>query len=416
MLKQNDKLETMRNIIDKLSTASKHYYNDGIELITNLEFDSLEAQLRELERETGIVLPNSPSNRVGYEVTTSRRKIQHEYPSLSLDKTKDRTKMVEWLGEQSGVLSWKCDGLTIVLTYDNGRLTVAATRGNGVIGEDVTGNVTYFKNVPLYIPDKRHIVIRGEALISYQTFEIINKSLPDDKQYKNPRNMAAGALRFVNPKQTARYSMDFMAFDLVNAHELGFDTVSDSLNFVDDLGITTVDRVMVNRNTIEHVIAEKENEIENLAYPADGLVVIYNDLTIHEALGATRKFPKYAKAFKWQDETKITILRKVEWSVAKSGLLSPVAIFDPVELEGTTVKRASVHNITIMQELGLGIGDHISVYKANMIIPQIHDDLEKSNNIPIPNKCPLCESTLELRMGSNNKSMFLYCTNDACPR
>lgn len=416
MIKRNSVVEEMRSLIAKLNAASNHYYNGRIEMITNLEFDLLEEQLKKLERETGIILPNSPSTNVGYDINTSRRKIQHEFPSLSLDKTKSSIEMKDWLGEYVGVLSWKCDGLTIILTYDEGKLTTAATRGNGTLGEDVTSNVMTFENIPLCINDTRHIIIRGEALIPYSTFEDINKTLPEDKKYKNPRNMAAGALRFVNSRDTAAYSIEFMAFDLVNARELGFKTFSESLNFIDDLGITTVDRLTVTHANIENVIRKKECEIKKLPYPADGIVVVYDDLASHDILGATRKFPKYAKAFKWKDELKTTILRNIEWSVAKSGLLSPVAVFDPVELEGTIVKRANVHNITIVKEMGLGIGDHIKVYKANMIIPQIYEDVEKSNNIPVPKVCPICGSRLDRRIGSNNRSVFLYCISDNCSR
>lgn len=405
---------TLEELVDKLNAASKAYYSGAKEIMSDREFDHLYDELKKLEKLTGTILPDSPTQRVGYRVMSDLSKVKHEYPSLSLDKTKERTVMFDWLGDQVGVLSWKCDGLTIILTYENGKLVRAATRGDGDIGEEISHNASHFKNVPLHIKDKRHIVIRGEAVVPYETFKAINSKLPGDKQYKNPRNMASGATRLLNSKKSSTFGITFIPFDLVNARELGCLRMSEGLQFIADLGLKPVDWIFVNSNNLISVIDEKERAAKDLPFPTDGLVIVYDDLSTCNDLGSTSKYPRYAKAFKWPDKLETTILRGIDWSRAETGLISPIAVFDPVELEGTIVKRASVHNLSIMKELGLGIGDHIKVYKANMIIPQIFEDVEKSNNIAIPTICPICGSTLERRIGVNGKSEFLYCTNDSC--
>lgn len=405
---------TLEELVDKLNSASKAYYSGTKEIMSDKEFDQLYDKLKKLEQTTGTVLPNSPTQQVGYKVMSDLSKVKHEYPSLSLDKTKERAVMLDWLGAQIGVLSWKCDGLTIILTYENGRLIRAATRGDGNIGEDITHNAVHFKNIPLCINDKRHIVIRGEAVVPYKTFKAINSKLLGDKQYKNPRNMASGATRLLDSKKSSAFGITFIPFDLVNARELGCLRMSEGLRFIADLGLKPVDWVFVNSKNLISIIDEKEKAAKELSFPTDGLVIVYDDLSICNDLGSTSKYPRYAKAFKWPDKLKTTILRRIDWSRAETGLISPIAVFDPVELEGTVVKRASVHNLSIMRELGLGIGDHIKVYKANMIIPQIFEDVEKSNDIPIPDTCPICGLTLERRIGVNGKSEFLYCTNDSC--
>lgn len=409
-------MKTLEELVNKLNEASKAYYSGEKEIMSDKEFDELYEKLKKLERLSGIVLPNSPTQRVGYKVMSDLQKVTHEYPSLSLDKTKERSVMVEWLDDKIGVLSWKCDGLTIILTYDNGELIRAATRGDGCIGEDITHNAVHFNGVPSRIKDKRHIIIRGEAVIPYETFEKINKTLPGDKQYKNPRGMASGATRLLDSKKSSTYGITFIPFDLVNAKELGYSRMSEGLDFIASLGMKPVEWSLVNSKNVVKIINEKEEAAKTLSYPTDGLVVVYDDLYLCNNLGSTSKYPRYAKAFKWPDKLKTTILRKIEWSRAESGLISPIAVFDPVELEGTVVKRASVHNISIMKELGLGIGDHIKVYKANMIIPQIYEDVEKSNNIQIPTACPICGSAVERRIGVNGKSEFLYCTNSSCSK
>lgn len=407
-------MEILKKLIKELNEASQAYYGGGGEIMSDKEFDALYDKLQKLEHKTGIILPNSPTQKVGYKVMSVLSKTRHEYPSLSLDKTKDRDDMVKWLGDQIGVLSWKLDGLTIILTYDNGRLVKAETRGDGNIGEDIIHNALYFNGIPHQISDRRHIVIRGEGVVYYDTFKRINDTLPGEKQYKNPRSMASGATRLLDSRKSSTYSVSFIPFDLVNARELGFNHVVESMMFITSIGMKPVDWISVNRRDIISTINLREQEAKSLPYPTDGLVIIYDDLSLCDNLGSTSKYPRYAKAFKWQDKLETTVLRGIEWSRAESGLISPVAIFDPVNLEGTVVKRASVHNLSIMRELGLGIGDHIKVYKANMIIPQIFEDVEKSNDVPIPITCPKCGLILERRIGVNGKSEFLYCTNGSC--
>lgn len=403
----------MQKLIKTLNEASDAYYNDD-PILPDVVYDALFDRLAMLEQKHGYAINNSPTQSVGYEVRSQLAKVRHEYPSLSLDKTKDREVMRDWLGERLGVLSWKCDGLTVILTYDHGRLVGAATRGDGAIGEDVTRNAVNFLGVPLDIDDKRHIVIRGEAVIPYQTFDSINEKLPSDKQYKNPRNMAVGAVKMLDPRKSANFRVMFIPFELVNAGDLGFDSFMESLDYLEELGFRPVDRIACNSSIIVDQIATCEDTVEDMAYPTDGLVVVYDDLKCHEAIGVTRRFPKYAKAFKWADTTKTTIVRGIKWSVSEVGLISPVAIFDPVELEGSTVRQANLHNISEMRNLGIGIGDHIRVYKANKIIPQVLDCIEKTGGIDIPTKCPRCGAPTEQRLGVNKRSLFLNCTNANC--
>ena len=413
IMKGGSTVNRMQKLVNRLNVASEAYYN-GDEIMSDKVFDELYEQLKELERTTNIVLPNSPTKRVGYHTVSDLPKIKHKHRSLSLDKTKDKKIMTKWLGDEDGVLSWKLDGLTVILTYNHGRLINAATRGDGTLGEDITHNAIHFKGVPKYIKYQDEVIIRGEAIISQETFEQVNKANYIDKQYRNSRSMVSGATRLHSAEKSAKYGIEFRAFDLVNALGLGFNTVVDTFEFISTLGISVVDWCVVNQASIVDVIEKHEEKVSELGIPTDGLVVAYNDISKYSQIGSTAKYPKYAKAFKWADKMRTTILRDVSWSVAQSGLISPVAIFDPVEIEGTIVKRAGLHNITVMRELGLGIGDHIKVYKANMIIPKIHEDVEKSNNVILPEVCPVCKREVEHRLGVNKKSEFIYCTNEKC--
>lgn len=408
-------LSEMKSLIKLLNRASELYYSGKESFMTDKEYDELSDRLAELEHKSGTIFPDSPSINVGYESGSPLVKVEHEYPSLSLNKTKDVDELIDWMGDRSCVLSWKCDGLTVILTYDDGKLVRAATRGNGSIGEDITRNAVNLENIPLRINDRRHIVIRGEAVMPYAAFDAINETLPDEKKYKNPRNMAAGAVKVLSPEKTANYGVRFIPFDLVNAIELGYSTMSAAFDFISELGMETVEWCEVDRTTVAKVIKQREKAVTALPYPTDGLVIIYNSLELCQDLGATRKYPRYAMAFKWEDKLATTILRSIEWSVAKTGLISPVAVFDPVELEGTTIRRANLHNINIARELQLGIGDRIRVYKANMIIPQIYDDLDKTNNLEVITRCPVCNKPIEQRLGVNGKSIFIHCVNDDCP-
>lgn len=409
-----DKLERIKELVELLNKAGKSYYSEGQEIMSNYEYDALYDELKKLEEETGCVLSNSPTVNVGYEVLSELPKERHDSPMLSLDKTKDREALRDWLGEQKGVLSWKLDGLTIVLTYEDGKLSKAVTRGNGEIGEIITNNARVFKNVPVTIPYKGKLVLRGEAIITYSDFNRINEEIPEmDAKYKNPRNLCSGSVRQLNNKITKERNVNFFAFALVSADNVDFkNSMAYQFEWLKKQGFEVVEYKMVDRDNIIDTIAWFEKTIVNNDFPSDGLVIIYDDIAYGESLGRTAKFPRNAMAFKWTDETADTVLRQIEWSASRTGLINPVAIFDPVELEGTKVSRASVHNISIMEGLKLGIGDNIRVFKANMIIPQIAANLTESGNISVPEVCPVCGQPT--RISEVNDVKTLYCDNPEC--
>lgn len=409
-----DKIELMKQKIEILNKAAKAYYQEDTEIMTNMEYDKLYDELLELEKETGVVLSNSPTIRVGYELLSELPKERHEKPMLSLDKTKDINTLEDWLGGKTGVLSWKLDGITIVLTYADGNLVKAVTRGNGEIGEVVTNNVKVFRNIPLSINYKKNLVIRGEAVIGYSDFERINNSIEDiEAKYKNPRNLCSGTVRQLNNKITAGRSVYFFAFAIVKTEDLDFgNSRLNQLEWLKKQGFDTVQHKEVTRRNLKEAVQWFSERIAECDYPADGLVLSYDDLSYSESLGSTAKFPRDSIAFKWQDEIKETKLLEIEWSASRTGLINPIAVFEPVELEGTTVKRASVHNISVMESLRLGIGDTILVYKANMIIPQISQNMTMSRTVKVPENCPVCNG--KTRISEENGNKFLYCTNDDC--
>ncbi|MBR1691298.1 MAG: NAD-dependent DNA ligase LigA [Lachnospiraceae bacterium] len=415
---QNGRIERMRQLVSLLREASKAYYAEDAEIMSNREYDALYDELEQLEAQTGMVLAGSPTITVGYEAVEELPKQRHEQPMLSLAKTKEREELRSWLGDKEGLLSWKLDGLTIVLTYENGQLTQAVTRGNGEVGEVITNNAKVFVNVPLAIPFKGSLVLRGEAVITYSDFEKINREIEDvDAKYKNPRNLCSGSVRQLSNAITARRRVRFYAFSLVQAVENGQDAAFDNSReqqflFLKEQGFDVVEYHRVTAETILGQIEEFSAKIETYDIPSDGLVLIYDDIAYGRSLGRTAKFPRDSIAFKWQDEIRETTLTEIEWSPSRTGLINPVAIFEPVELEGTTVSRASVHNISIMKGLELGIGDQITVYKANMIIPQIAENLTRSGVKHIPEKCPACGGRTEIR--SINEVESLYCTNPDC--
>ena len=410
-----DRKQEIREKIDILNRAAKAYYQDGIEIMPNIEYDRLYDELRELERETGIVFANSPTRNVGYEVLSELPRERHPSRMLSLDKTKSRQELVEWLGDQQGLLSWKLDGLTIVLTYENGELIKALTRGNGEIGEVITGNARVFANVPVNVPYRGRLVLRGEAIITYSEFRRINSQIGDvDAKYKNPRNLCSGSVRQLDPAVTRSRNVRFIAFSLVEAENVDFGgTRSGQLEWLASQGFDVVEYRHVDKTNLPETIDRFEEQVKTNDFPSDGLVLIYDDIEYGRSLGTTAKFPRDSIAFKWEDQQEETVLRKIEWSASRTGLINPVAVFDPVELEGTTVSRASVHNISIMRELKLGIGDRIRVYKANMIIPQISENLTGSDTIEVPEVCPVCSGKTEIRSDSGVST--LYCTNPLCP-
>ncbi len=411
----DDKLQLMKDKVSVLNQAAKAYYRENREIMSNLEYDRLYEELEELERETGIVLSNSPTIHVGYELAGSLPKERHEKAMLSLDKTKDVTALKEWLGQQKGLLSWKLDGLTIVLTYEDGKLTKAVTRGNGEVGEVVTNNAKVFVNIPLMIPYPGELILRGEAVIGYTDFNKLNSELAEvETKYKNPRNLCSGSVRQLNNRITAERSVHFFAFGLVRAEGVDFsNSRKEQLDWLRGQGFDVVPYREVESSNIEECVNLFAGEIEGYDFPSDGLVLIYDDIKYGEGLGTTAKFPRDAIAFKWRDEIKETILLEVEWSASRTGLINPIAIFEPVELEGTTVSRASVHNISIMEGLELGLGDEIRVYKANMIIPQVAENLTRSGTVQIPENCPVCSEHTSIRQENGVK--VLFCTNEECP-
>ncbi len=407
-------MDRMRELIDKLNEASKAYYAQDREIMSNYEYDALYDELVKLEKDTGITMSDSPTVNVGYESVDELPKERHAVPMLSLNKTKDREELRSWLGDMAGLLSWKLDGLTIVLTYENGELSKAVTRGNGEIGEVITANARVFRNIPHKISFTGRMVLRGEAVIKYSDFEKINAGIEDvDAKYKNPRNLCSGSVRQLNNEITAKRNVYFYAFSLVEAQNKDFAYRKEQFEFLKGLGFDVVEYHEVDKTSIRGVIEDFAAKITDYDVPSDGLVLTYDDIAYGRSLGRTAKFPRDSIAFKWQDEIKETVLREIEWSPSRTGLINPVAIFDPVELEGTTVSRASVHNISIVKGLKLGIGDRITVYKANMIIPQIAENLTGSDNLQIPTECPCCGGKTEIRSIAEAES--LYCTNAECP-
>lgn len=407
-------LQRMKELVEKLDQAAKAYYQEDREIMSNQEYDSLYDQLEQLEKETGTVLTNSPTVRVGYEAVNELPKEEHPSPMLSLDKTKDREVLRGFIGNHKCLLSWKLDGLTIVLTYENGELVKAVTRGNGIVGEVITNNARVFKNIPLRIPYKGQLVLRGEAIITYSEFERINETIGDaDAKYKNPRNLCSGSVRQLNNEITAKRNVRFYAFALVSAQDVDFSNSREQqFIWLKKQGFEVVEYKVVTSESLDEAMDYFSKTIVNNDFPSDGLVVTYDDIAYGESLGSTAKFPRNSFAFKWADEMRETKLVDMEWSPSRTGLINPVAIFEPVELEGTTVSRASVHNISIVKELQLGIGDTIKVYKANMIIPQIAENLTRSGNLVIPDKCPVCGR--EARIRKENDVETLYCMNPDC--
>lgn len=408
------KNERMKELVRLLNKASRAYYQEAQEIMSNYEYDRLYDELKELEDELGITLSNSPTVNVGYEVVSELPKERHESPMLSLDKTKEVEELKNFVGDQKVLMSWKMDGLTVVLTYRDGKLHKAVTRGNGEVGEVITNNAKVFKNVPVQIAYQGELILRGEAVIGYKDFEKINQEIEDvDARYKNPRNLCSGSVRQLNNQITAKRNVMFYAFTLVQADGVDFqNSRACQMEWLKSQGFTTVEYYMVTRDTVEDEVAKFSSKISENDFPSDGLVLTYDDIAYGRSLGRTAKFPRDSFAFKWQDEIRETVLREIEWSPSRTGLINPVAIFDPVELEGTTVSRASVHNISIMEELELGIGDRIEVYKANMIIPQIAENLTRSGVKDIPCKCPVCQGETKIRQVGNAKA--LYCMNPEC--
>ena len=409
-----DKKARIKELVEILNKAAKSYYVDAVEIMPNIEYDKLYDELVKLEKETNVVLSNSPTQNVGYETASELPKKAHESPMLSLDKTKSVTELEDWLGDNEALLSWKMDGLTIVLTYRGGELVEAVTRGNGIIGEVITNNAKNFQNVPLKIEYKGELILRGEAVIKYSDFKRINESISDaDAKYKNPRNLCSGSVRQLNPAVTRERKVYFNVFNVVKADNIDFEnSKAKQFEWAKNEGFDVVEYKFTNRASLANDIADFESRIADNDIPSDGLVLLLDDIALGERLGSTAKFPRNAMAFKWSDERQTTKLKYIEWSPSRTGLINPVAVFEPVELEGTTVSRASLHNVSIFEELMLGVGDEISVYKANMIIPQVYENLTKSNTEKVPKICPACGKDTTIK--KDNESKVLLCTNPDC--
>ena len=408
-----DKITRMKELINILNKASELYYQKNTIMMTDYEYDHLYDELVELEKETNMTLSNSPTINVEPEITSSLKQVEHPSPMLSLAKTKKVSELENFLGDKEGLLSWKLDGLTIVLTYEDGKLISGVTRGTGIIGELVTENVKQFKNVPLTIPYKGRLVLRGEAIIKYSDFNRMNEELGDgSSQYKNPRNLCSGSVRQLDSSITAKRCVNCIIFALIESSTNISNLKSECFDWLKNQGFEVVEHYKVTKNTVKEQVLMFKEKVKEYDIPSDGLVITYDDIAYGNSLGTTAKFPKHSLAFKWKDETVATTLRKVDWLVSRTGLINPVAVFDPVELEGTIVSRASVHNVSILEGLKLGIGDTIMVYKANMIIPQIASNSTQSGNLEIPDRCPVCGSKASII--SNSDVKYLYCMNDFC--
>ena len=408
-----DKITRMKELINILNKASELYYQKNTIMMTDYEYDHLYDELVELEKETNMTLSNSPTINVEPEISSSLKQVEHPSPMLSLAKTKKVSELENFLGDKEGLLSWKLDGLTIVLTYEDGKLISGVTRGTGIIGELVTENVKQFKNVPLTIPYKGRLVLRGEAIIKYSDFNRMNEELGDgSSQYKNPRNLCSGSVRQLDSSITAKRCVNCIIFALIESSTNISNLKSECFDWLKNQGFEVVEHYKVTKNTVKEQVLMFKEKVKEYDIPSDGLVITYDDIAYGNSLGTTAKFPKHSLAFKWKDETVATTLRKVDWLVSRTGLINPVAVFDPVELEGTIVSRASVHNVSILEGLKLGIGDTIMVYKANMIIPQIASNSTQSGNLEIPDRCPVCGSKASII--SNSDVKYLYCMNDFC--
>ncbi|WP_283682208.1 NAD-dependent DNA ligase LigA [Parablautia sp. Marseille-Q6255] len=409
-----NQIERMRELSQKLAEASKAYYQEDREIMSNYEYDALYDELQRLEEESGVVLAGSPTVTVGYKALESLPKERHDAPMLSLGKTKERSELVSFADSHDVLISWKLDGLTVVLTYKNGLLEKAVTRGNGEIGEVITNNAKVFQNIPLRISYQGELILRGEAVITYSEFEKINGEIGEaDAKYKNPRNLCSGSVRQLNNEITAKRHVRFYAFALVKAENVDFhNSRKEQFEWLANQGFDVVEYRLASAAQVEETVDYFAEKILHYDIPSDGLVVTYDDIAYGQSLGRTAKFPRDSIAFKWQDEIRETRLLEIEWSPSRTGLINPIAVFEPVELEGTTVSRASVHNLSIMKALKLGIGDTVKVYKANMIIPQIAENLTGSDTVRIPETCPVCAGKTEIR--DLNGVQTLYCTNEQC--
>jgi len=420
-----NKVERIRELIKRLNQYRDSYYNKSVSEISDHEYDNLFDELKKLEEETNIVMSNSPTHTVGYEVKSKLKKVKHSHPMLSLDKTKLIDDLKKFAGDKDCLLMCKMDGLTVLLTYENGELIQAETRGNGEEGEIITHNAIIFENIPLHIDYKGHLETEGEAIITYDDFEKINNNLPEDERYKNPRNLVSGSVRQLDSNIAAQRHIKFIVWKVPEIED-GIN--SDNaflfrLIFAKDLGFDIVPFYSYSNNTsdkenCEYLIENLKEQSKIKGYPIDGLVMTYNDISYGESLGKTGHHPKHSIAYKFYDDVYPTRLLDVEWTMGKTGTLTPTAVFEPVETEGTMVERASLHNLSIMKDLGIiSKYQEIGVYKANMIIPQVDyakkvDNVTVEEEIKIPKICPICGA--KTQVVKDNDTEVLICTNPNC--
>ena len=409
-----DKINIIKQLVELLNKANKAYYEKSNPIMTDREYDQLYNELVSLEKETGVILSGSPTQYAGYNIESKWDKITHEFPALSLNKTKDRNELVNWLGDKEGVLSWKEDGLTMIMSYDNGSLSTLASRGNGIVGENLTKNARYIHGIPLEIPYKGHLVVRGEALISYKTFEEINNLIENEEdRFKTPRNLASGTIRNLDSKIVANRNIEVKAFELVYADNMP-KTYTEALNWLYDLGFDVVEYKEVTKDSLLEIIEWFESKIKDNEYSSDGLVLVYNDIAYGKSLGTTSKFPLSGIAFKWNDDTYETTVTGIEWYASRNSL-NPVLVFNTVNIDGSDINKASIHNVNIMKSLELGIGDTVEIYLANKIIPQVADNQTRSNTFEIPDKCSVCGSPTEIITSEDGITQILVCTSESCP-
>lgn len=411
----NDKIIKIKQLTSQLNMYRNEYYNNSNSVISDYGYDQLFDELKALEDSTGFYMSNSPTHTVGYPVNSKFNKVVHKEPLLSLDKTQDMTEFIKFCSKSEVLLMHKLDGLTIQLTYDNGELIQAVTRGDGTSGDDITTNAKYFSNIPLTVSNKNKFTIKGEAIINKDTFNIINNKLKDEDKFKNPRNLASGTVKQLDTKIVSQRNVEFICW---NANDLSTDgTMENGLTNAKNLGFTIVSYQIPISNldqTVPYIVSDLKKHSDII--PIDGIVAMYNNIKFGNSLGGTSHHFNNGFAFKFYDEEEETTLKDIKWSMGKTGELCPVAIFNPVIIDGTTVTRASLHNISIVEELRLGIGDTVRVYKANQIIPQIRNSVEKSNNIQIPKRCPICGGNTEIleNTDANKTVKVLVCTNDNC--
>lgn len=400
--------------IEELNRASASYYNTGYPIISDAEFDNKLEELRRWEEETGIVFANSPTHNVGYTIVDKLKEVEHNHPMLSLDKTKSVDELIEFIGDKDCFLSVKADGLTTSLHYIDGKLIGAETRGDGIRGFDCLQNVLTMKNVPKEIRYKKELIIDGETIIGWDTFREINDKLPEDKKYKHPRNLVSGSLQLLDSKEAASRNMRFVAWRVIKG--FGHKTPSEDLFKAKDIGFEIIPILKSPRINQKEELAILLNQIRELAdshnIPYDGAVMAVDDYKIAESMGRTDKFFRHSMAYKYEDELFETVLTDIEWNTSKTGLINPVAIFKPVDLNGAITTRATLHNITYIKDMMLGIGDRIRVYRSNMVIPKVHDSIDKSGNFNIPDKCPICGHST--RIAKENDSEVLICENPNC--